>query len=51
MAYPKKEKRNKDLIQKRNSNPKKWTWRTLADHFNISRPMAVKIYQKYNTKV
>ncbi len=42
----KKQARNKKLVKLRKANPVKWTWGTLAQEFNISRPRAVKIFQE-----
>lgn len=47
MGYPRKLERNKDLVAKRKSDPKKWTWGKLAEYFKISRPAAVQLFNKY----
>lgn len=45
MANPANKIRNRELFQKRKRNPNQWTWGTLANHYGISRPRALAIYQ------
>jgi hypothetical protein len=42
MAYPKKAKRNKELVKKRQQG---WSYRKLADYYNINVKTAFEIYQ------
>jgi hypothetical protein len=46
MSHVKKQ-RNERIIKLRLKDPKKWTWKKLADEFNISRPTAYMVYKRY----
>lgn len=46
MSYIKKE-RNERLIKLRLSDPKKWTYKRLAQEFNISRPTAYMVIKRF----
>lgn len=45
MSRPNDE-RNKELVKLRNKDPKKWTFAALAEKFEISVPVASKIYHR-----
>ena len=46
MVYAPNEERNQLLIQKRISDPKKWTWGKLGERFNIHRSVAKQIFER-----
>ncbi len=46
MVYAPNEERNQSLVQKRISDPKKWTWGKLGEHFNIHRSVAKEIFER-----
>jgi hypothetical protein len=46
MVYAPDVGRNRSLIQKRISDPKKWTWAALGETFNIHRSVAKQIFER-----
>lgn len=46
MVYAPNEQRNQQLVTKRLSDPKKWTWGKLGEHFNIHRSVAKEIFER-----
>lgn len=54
MSFPNSE-RNKDLVNKRLDNPKKWSYGVLGRYFNIDKTTAEDIFkrdiEKYSTKI
>jgi hypothetical protein len=52
MPVKEKTERNYELMGKRDSNPKKWSWKALADHYGFkSRGTAQEIYQRAQKKL
>ena len=45
-----KKERNKIIVEKRDENPKKNTFKTLGDMFNITRGRACQIYHRDKDK-
>ena len=43
-----KENRNFELVEKRLTDKGKWSWRKLGEHFNVSAPRAVEIFEENN---
>lgn len=46
MSYPEKEKRNKELYEKRIKNPEHWSFGALASYYNLTKPTAHKIFHR-----
>ncbi len=46
MVYAPDIDRNRSLIQKRISDPKKWTWASLGKQFNVHRSVAKQIFER-----
>jgi hypothetical protein len=53
-AFPEKTERNKDIVLKRLSEPKVWSYAKLADHFSLDKKTVEQIFkrdvQKYATR-
>jgi hypothetical protein len=45
-----KTERNKGIVQKRNKNPKKWTWGELSNYYGIDRYTVRDIYYRDKEK-
>ncbi len=41
-----KTERNRGIVEKRNKNPKKWTWGSLAKYYGIDRHTIRDIYDR-----
>lgn len=46
MVYAPNYDRNKSLIQKRISDPKKWTWAKLGQEFDVHRSVSKQIFER-----
>jgi hypothetical protein len=46
MVYAANADRNRSLIQKRISDPKKWTWAKLGQEFDVHRSVAKQIFER-----
>lgn len=46
MATQKKDQRNKEIVEKRIADPKKWTWKTLGKHYGIHRSTVQKLFKR-----
>lgn len=44
--YPKKCRRNRELVKRRMRDPKKWSFRKLADFYNIKVSTVYKIWKR-----
>lgn len=50
MAYPAKEKRNKEIIRLRTKDPVKWSFGEIAKEFNIKKQTAHAIFVREQAK-
>lgn len=39
--------RNGEIIKKRKTDPKKWTWATIGEHYKLHRSTVQKIYKRH----
>ncbi|MDQ3014779.1 MAG: hypothetical protein M3Q73_02875 [bacterium] len=46
MVYAPNSDRNRSLINKRISDPKKWTWAKLGQEFNLHRSVSKQIFER-----
>ena len=43
---PEKNHRSKEIVRRRDTNPRKWTFKTLGVHYNITPSTAFEIYHR-----